>query len=72
MTSKKISEKTKNGITKLVYRHDIMAGMEFCYTKGETKNNRIKPVGYYYFTIVLDQNWQTIQEIKGKNIFYKR
>lgn len=32
----------------------IMAGMQFCYTKGETKNNKIKQVGYDVVRIYYD------------------
>jgi hypothetical protein len=32
----------------------IMAGMQFCYTKGETKNNKIKQVGYNVVRLYYD------------------
>jgi hypothetical protein len=32
----------------------ILAGMQFCYTKGETKNNKIKQVGYDVVRIYYD------------------
>ena len=47
-----------------VYRYPIMAGMEFTYNKGMTKNNKIKKVGYYDFELITNSIGETVSEKK--------
>lgn len=72
MKTKLISQKTVCGNEISIYRHEIMAGMEFCYTKGKTKNNKIKAVGYYDFEIITNNIGETISERKLQTVFYNR
>lgn len=71
MNSKLISKKTdQNGNEILIYRHYVLAGMEFCYAKGTTKNNKIRKVASYKYTIIYSPLGETLSETKGKTVFY--
>lgn len=71
MNSKLIRKKTDvNGNEILIYRHYILAGMEFCYANGTTKNNKIKKVASYTYQIIYSPLGETISETKGKTVFY--
>ena len=70
MNSKLISKKTDpNGNEILIYRHYVLAGMEFCYAKGTTKNNKIRKVASYTYQIVYSPLGETLSETKGKTVF---
>lgn len=72
MTTKKISEKiNENGNIISVYRHYIMAGMQFCYTKGKTIKNKIHKVGYYDYEIITNNLGETLSEKSFNKVFYK-
>lgn len=71
MNSKLISKKTDpNGNEILIYRHYVLAGMDFCYAKGTTKNNKIRKVATYTYQIVYSPLGETLSETKGKTVFY--
>jgi hypothetical protein len=71
MNSKLISKKTDpNGNEILIYRHYVLAGMDFCYAKGTTKNNKIRKVASYTYQIVYSPLGETLSETKGKTVFY--
>jgi hypothetical protein len=71
MNSKLISKKTDpNGNEILLYRHYVLAGMDFCYAKGTTKNNKIRKVASYSYQIVYSPLGETLSETKGKTVFY--
>ena len=70
--TKLISRKIINGNEVSVYRHPIMAGMQFCYTKGETKNNKIHQVGHYDYEIVTSPLGETLSEKSFNRIFYNK
>jgi hypothetical protein len=71
MNSKLVSKKTdQNGNEILVYRHYVLAGMDFCYAKGTTKNNKIRKVASYLYEIIYSPLGETISETKGKTVFY--
>jgi hypothetical protein len=71
MNSKLVSKKTdQNGNEILVYRHYVLAGMDFCYAKGTTKNNKIRKVASYLYEIIYSPLGVTISETKGKTVFY--
>jgi hypothetical protein len=71
MNSKLVSKKTdSNGNEILVYRHYVLAGMDFCYAKGTTKNNKIRKVASYLYEIIYSPLGETISETKGKTVFY--
>jgi hypothetical protein len=71
MNSKLVSKKTdQNGNEILVYRHYVLAGMDFCYSKGTTKNNKIRKVASYLYKIIYSPLGETISETKGKTVFY--
>ena len=71
MNSKLISKKTDpNGNEILLYRHYVLAGMDFCYAKGTTKNNKIRKVASYTYQIVYSPLGETLSETKGKTVFY--
>ena len=67
-----ISRKKINGNEVSVYRHTIMAGMQFCYTKGETKYNKIHQVGHYDYEIVTSPLGETLSEKSFNKVFYTR
>jgi len=70
MNSKLISKKTDpNGNEILIYRHFVLAGMDFCYSKGTTKNNKIRKVASYTYEIVYSPLGETLSETKGKTVF---
>ena len=71
MNSKLISKKTDpNGNEILIYRHYVLAGMDFCYAKGTTKNNKIRKVASYTYQIVYSPLGETLSETTGKTVFY--
>jgi hypothetical protein len=71
MNSKLVSKKTdQNGNEILVYRHYVLAGMDFCYSKGTTKNNKMRKVASYLYEIIYSPLGETISETKGKTVFY--
>jgi hypothetical protein len=71
MNSKLVSKKTdSNGNEILVYRHYVLAGMDFCYAKGTTKNNKMRKVASYLYEIIYSPLGETISETKGKTVFY--
>ena len=70
--TKLISRKIVNGNEISVYRHPIMAGMQFCYTKGETKNNKMHEVGYYDYEIVTSPLGETLSEKSFNKTFYNK
>lgn len=70
--TKLISRKIINGNEVSVYRHQIMAGMQFCYTKGETKNNKIHQVGHYDYEIVTSPLGETLSEKLFNRTFYNK
>lgn len=70
MNSKLLSKKTDpNGNEILLYRHFVFAGMDFCYAKGTTKNNKIRKVASYTYKIVYSPLGETLSETKGKTVF---
>lgn len=70
MNSKLISKKTDlNGNEILIYRHFVLAGMDFCYAKGTTKNNKLRKVASYTYQIVYSPLGETLSETKGKTVF---
>lgn len=71
MNSKLISKKTDpKGNEILVYRHYVLAGMDFCYATGKTKNNALRKVASYKYAIIYNQLGETLSETKGKTVFY--
>lgn len=68
--TKLISRKIINGNEVSVYRHSIMAGMQFCYTKGETKNNKIHQIGHYDYEIITSTLGETLSEKSFNRTFY--
>jgi hypothetical protein len=71
MNSKLVSKKTdQNGNEILLYRHYVLAGMDFCYAKGTTKNNKMRKVASYLYEIIYSPLGETISETKGKTVFY--
>lgn len=46
--------------------------MQFCYTKGETKNNKIHQVGHYDYEIVTSPLGETLSEKSFNKVFYTR
>jgi hypothetical protein len=71
MNSKLVSKKTdSNGNEILVYRHYVLAGMQFCYAKGTTKNNKMRKVASYLYEIIYSPLGETVSETKGKTVFY--
>jgi len=70
--TKLISRKIINGNEVSVYRHPIMAGMKFCYTKGETKDNKIHQVGHYYYEIVTSPMGETLSEKSFNRVIYNK
>jgi hypothetical protein len=71
MNSKLISKKVDpNGNEILIYRHYVLAGMQFCYATGKTKNNAFKKVASYTYKIVYSPFGETLSETKGKTVFY--
>lgn len=63
-------KKLQNGCEIWRYKHYIFAGMKFLYENGKTNNNSISAIGYYYYDIKLNNQFETIQETKSKNFFY--
>jgi len=46
--------------------------MQFCYTKGKTKNNKIHQVGHYDYEIVTSPNGETLSEKSFNRTFYNK
>jgi len=72
MTTKLISRKIINGNEVSIYRHPIIAGMQFCYSKGRTKNNKMHEIGYYDYEIIVNSIGETLSEKSFKKVFYNR
>lgn len=68
--AKLISAKTINGNEISIYRHPIMAGMQFCYKNGETKNNKITQIGHYDYEVITNEIGETISEKRLPKVFY--
>jgi hypothetical protein len=70
--TKLISRKIVNGNEVSVYRHPIMAGMQFCYTKGKTINNKLHQVGHYDYEIITSALGETLSEKSFNKQFYNK
>lgn len=46
--------------------------MEFCYTKGKTKHNKMHQVGHYDYEIVTSQLGETLSEKSFNKTFYNK
>lgn len=67
--SKLISRKIVDGNEVNVYRHPIIAGMQFTYNKQRTKNNELQVIGYYDYEIIYSQIGETLSEKRYPNVF---
>ena len=71
-TTKLIKKKIVKGTEVCVYRHPIMAGMEFLLSTGKVIGPAIRQVGYYDYTIVTSAIGETISEKSHTKVFFKR
>jgi hypothetical protein len=68
--SKLISTRVIDGNEVAVYRHPIIAGMEFCYSTGKIINAGMRQIGYYDYTIITSPIGETLSEMASKKIFF--
>lgn len=68
--AKLISTKIIDGNEINIYRHPIIAGMQFCYTEGSLKNIKMRQIGHYDFEIITSNIGETISERTFNKVFY--